>query len=59
MITYHFTYTNASGGLIRLTAMQCGSDSHALVRAHETMKDEYAGLFVVAGERAVYSFMPF
>jgi hypothetical protein len=59
MDTYHFTYTNASGGMIRLTAMQCGSDASALIKARQTMKDKYAGLFIVAGERAVCSFMPF
>ena len=59
MDTYYFTYTNASGAMVRLTAMQCGSDTNALARARQTMKDKYAGLFIAEGERAVYSFMPF
>jgi hypothetical protein len=55
MVTYHFTYTNASGGIVRLTAMQCGSDTEAIDRARDTMRDEYAALEIVAGERAVHS----
>lgn len=58
MVTYHFLYTNESGGMIRLAAMQCGSDAHALDRARETMNDSYTGLRIVAGERAVYSNAP-
>ncbi|HXC53903.1 MAG TPA: hypothetical protein VNU97_01285 [Rhizomicrobium sp.] len=53
MISYRFIYSDASGGVIRLTQMQCASDAEAVRRARETMQDKYAALEIFAGERAV------
>jgi hypothetical protein len=53
MISYRFTYTDASGAVIRWTSMQCISDAEAVRRARESMQDKYAGLEIFEGERKV------
>ena len=54
MIDYRFTYSDASGGIVRWTSMQCLSDAEAIAKALGTMQDKYAALEIFAGERAVY-----
>lgn len=54
MTDYRFTYTDASGAIVRQTAMQCESDAEAVRRARETMRDKYAVLEILAGERIIH-----
>jgi hypothetical protein len=56
--SYSFTYTDALGGLIRLSAMQCESDAEAISAAHVTMRDDYAELEILSGARLVYCRAP-
>ena len=58
MINYSFTYSDAAGGLVRWTSMQCLTDADAIRQARVTMQDKYAALEIVAGERAVYAHSP-
>ncbi len=53
MTSYRFTYTDASGAVIRWTCMQCVSDVEAVRKARETMRDKFAGLEIFEGERRV------
>ena len=55
MVSYNFTYSDAAGGVIRWTVMQCASDAEAVAMARDTMRDPYSVLEIFAGERAVDS----
>ena len=55
MASYEFRYANLSGGVIRTTVMQCESDDEAIHKACDTMKDRYATLEIVEGDRPVFS----
>lgn len=58
MINYSFAYSDASGGIVRWTSMQCLSDAEAIAKARDTMQDKYAALEIFAGERPVYAVAP-
>jgi len=53
MASYHFTYFNAGGGVVRVTAIQCESDDEAIGKARDTMMDRYAVMKIMAGEREI------
>ena len=58
MINYSFTYSDAAGGIVRWTSMQCLSDAEAIAKAHDTMQDKYVKLEIFDGERAVFTQAP-
>jgi hypothetical protein len=44
MASYTFRYLDESGGMIRLTAMQCTSDEDAVLQACKTMREPFSRL---------------
>jgi hypothetical protein len=58
MAVYRFRYADASGAAIRTTHMQCGADSEAIGKAHDTMHDRYATVEIFEGERLVHGAFP-